>query len=49
MAGFLKRVTVERVIGERPSPPRALGAAAVVGAAAAAITYRLLRYQSDES
>jgi hypothetical protein len=49
MAGFLKRVGVERMLGERPSPPRALGAAVVVGATAAAITYRLLRHEAEES
>jgi hypothetical protein len=49
MAGFLKRVGIERILGERPSPPRALGAAAVVGATAAAITYRLLRHEDEDS
>jgi hypothetical protein len=43
MRDFIKRVTVDRISGERPAPPRALGAAAVVGTASAVITYRLLR------
>jgi hypothetical protein len=43
MTGFLKRVAAERASGGRPSPVRAVAAAAVAGAAAAAITYRLLR------
>jgi hypothetical protein len=46
VSDFLKRVTAERVAGKRPSSPRALGAALLVGAAAAAITYRLLRQES---
>lgn len=45
MSDFLKRVTAERIGGDRPSPPRALGAALVVGVAAAAMTYRLLRHE----
>jgi hypothetical protein len=49
MANFLKRVAAERVTGKRPSPPRALGAAIVVGATAAALTYRLLRHESEQS
>jgi hypothetical protein len=43
MANFLKRVAVDRMSGEQPSAPRAFGAAAVAGAAAAVLTYRLLR------
>lgn len=42
---FVKRTIVERVGGKRPSPPRAAGAALMVGGAAAAITYRLLRHE----
>jgi hypothetical protein len=41
--GVLKRAVGERMGGSRPSMWRALGAAAVVGAAAAGITYRVLR------
>jgi hypothetical protein len=47
MSDFLKRVAADRIGGDRPSAPRALGAAAVVGAAAAALTYRLLRKQTE--
>jgi hypothetical protein len=43
MRDFIKRVTADRISGERPAAPRALGAAAVVGAAGAVITYKLLR------
>jgi hypothetical protein len=43
MGNFLKRVAADRISGERPGAPRALGAAAVVGTAAAVVTYRLLR------
>ncbi len=43
MNELLKRVTAERMTGERPAAPRALGAAAIVGTAGAVITYKLLR------
>jgi hypothetical protein len=43
MGDFLKQVAADRLTGGRPAAPRALGAAVVVGAAAAAVTYRLLR------
>jgi hypothetical protein len=43
MSDFIKRVTADRLSGERPAPPRALGAAAAVGTVTAVITYRLLR------
>jgi hypothetical protein len=43
MSDFLKRVTADRLAGDRPGAPRALGAAAVVGAVGAVITYKLLR------
>ncbi len=46
MGDFLKKVTADRIAGERPSAPRALGAAVVVGAMAAVVTYRLLRHES---
>jgi hypothetical protein len=49
MKGFLTRVVADRAGGKRPAPPRAIGAAAVVGATAGAITYRLLRHQSSRS
>jgi hypothetical protein len=45
MGDFLKKVAADRMTGERPSPPRALGAALAAGAAAAVITYRLLRHE----
>lgn len=47
MSGLLARVTAERIGGDRPSAPRAMGAAAVAGAAVAVITYRLLRRESE--
>jgi hypothetical protein len=40
---FMKRVTADRLGGDRPGAPRALGAAAVVGTATAVLTYKLLR------
>jgi hypothetical protein len=40
---FIKRVTADRLAGERPAAPRALGAAAVAGVLTAVVTYRLLR------
>jgi hypothetical protein len=43
MGDFLKRVAADRISGSQPSPPRAAGAAAVVGATAAVLTYRMLR------
>ena len=49
MGDFLKRVTADRIAGERPGAPRALGAAIVVGAAAAALTYRVLRHEAGGS
>lgn len=49
MKRFLTRVVADRVRGKRPAPHRAIGAAAVVGTAASAITYRLLRHQSSRS
>jgi hypothetical protein len=48
MTGFLKRVVIDRVSGKRPSPPRAIAAATVVGGAVAALTYRLLRHERKE-
>jgi hypothetical protein len=43
MGDFVKRIAADRLGGERPGAPRALGAAVVVGAAAAVLTYRALR------
>jgi hypothetical protein len=43
MAGVVKDAIAKRVSGDRPSPIRAAVAAAAVGAATAAITYRALR------
>jgi hypothetical protein len=43
MNDFIKRVTADRLSGDRPAPPRAIGAAAVVGTVGAVITYKLLR------
>jgi hypothetical protein len=44
MSDFVKRIAAERFSGERPGAPRALGAAIAVGAAAAVLTYRVLRH-----
>jgi hypothetical protein len=43
MQRFMSRVAVERVLGEHPSPIRALAASAIAGGAVAGLTYRLLR------
>jgi hypothetical protein len=43
MRKFVARVTGERLGGGKPGAPRALGAAALAGTAAAVVTYRLLR------
>jgi hypothetical protein len=43
MTGMVKRVVAERMQGKRPSPVRAIVAATVAGAAAAGLTYRVLR------
>jgi hypothetical protein len=43
MRDFIARVTADRLGGERPTPPRALGVAAAVGTLGAVITYKLLR------
>ncbi len=40
---------IERMSGKRPSAPRAIGAAATVGGAAAVATYKLLRHQEEKS
>ena len=39
----VKEAAKDRVAGDRPSPPRALMIALIVGIAAAAVTYKLLR------
>ena len=43
MSDFIKRIAADRIGGERPGAPRALGGAVAVGAAAALLTYRVLR------
>ena len=43
MSDFVKRVAADRLGGSRPSPARAMIAAAAVGIAATGLTYRLLR------
>jgi hypothetical protein len=43
MREFVARVTAERLGGDKPGAPRALGAAVIAGTAAAVVTYRLLR------
>lgn len=49
MGDFVKRVVKDRFAGERPSPPRAAGAAIVVGATAAVIAYRVLRHEGADA
>jgi hypothetical protein len=46
MRKFISRVVMDRIGGKRPSPPRAIGAAVLVGTTAGALTYRALRHQS---
>ena len=48
MSKVLSRAIFERATGNRPSVPRAAGAAAAVGGTAAAITYRLLRHERKD-
>ena len=43
MAGFVKDAVTERLGGDRPSPLKASLAAIVAGAAAAMLTYKVLR------
>jgi hypothetical protein len=43
MSGILRGALVKRVSGDNPSPVQAALAAVVAGAAAAVLTYRLLR------
>ena len=43
MAGVLRGAVIKRVSGDNPSPIKAALAAAVAGAAAAVLTYRMLR------
>jgi hypothetical protein len=49
VAGFAKRVVLDRAVGERPSGPRALGAALVIGTMAGVLAYRLLRREGAGS
>jgi hypothetical protein len=43
MSGVLKGALAKRVSGDNPSPLQAALAAAVAGAAAAVLTYRIMR------
>jgi hypothetical protein len=43
MRSFLHKVAGDRLSGSRPSPVRAMAAAAIAGTAAATLTYRALR------
>lgn len=43
MSGLVESTLAKRVQGDRPSPLRAVLTAAAAGAAAAVITYRLIR------
>jgi hypothetical protein len=43
MAGVVKSAFAKRLAGNRPSPVQAALAAVVAGAAAAALTYRVVR------
>ncbi len=42
--GIPGKVTADRIGGDKPNAPRAIGAAVVVGATASVLTYRLLRH-----
>jgi hypothetical protein len=44
MKDFITRVTADRLGGDRPGAPRAIGAAVVAGTVTAIVTYRLLRH-----
>lgn len=46
---FPTNTVLERMSGNRPSAPRAIGAAVVIGATAAFATYKLLRHQEERS
>jgi hypothetical protein len=48
MQKFMSRVAIDRVLGAKPHPMRALAASALAGAAMAGITYRLLRSAGDD-
>jgi hypothetical protein len=41
--GILKRAITDKLKGDRPSPVRAVAAAAVAGVVSAAVTYKVLR------
>ena len=43
MSDFLKNAVADRLAGDRPSPVKAGLVSVVAGAAAAAVTYRVLR------
>jgi hypothetical protein len=43
MAGFVKGAVAKRMAGDRPSPVAAVLVAVAVGAAAAVLTYRVMR------
>jgi hypothetical protein len=49
MSDFVGQAVGERISGGRPSWPRALGAAVVIGAGAAFLAYRLLRSGSGDN
>jgi hypothetical protein len=49
MSRLLNRVVADRIGGNRPAPPRAIGAAFMIGTTAGVITYRLLRRQGSRS
>jgi hypothetical protein len=48
MQRFMSRVAIERALGAKPHPMRALAASALAGAAMAGITYRFLRSGGDD-
>jgi hypothetical protein len=43
MGGFVKKVAMDRIGGDKPSAPRAFLAASAAGAFTAVLTYRALR------
>jgi hypothetical protein len=48
MQKFMGRIAIDRALGAKPHPVRALAASALAGAAMAGITYRFLRSGGDD-
>lgn len=48
MQRFMSRVAIERALGAKPHPIKALAASAITGVVVAGITYRFLRSEGDD-